>query len=235
MNIIATNYYKTLRWSMKYRKKTDKSHCVIFLFVISVFMIILISLLKIEKSIRPIAELQSEHIAQKTAIQIIDKTVSDYLETNKFTYSDFAAVLYDDEKRVAAIEVIPYNINKVQSELGELININLEKQSKNTTEIPLGSLTNSHILTGKGPKISIKVSPVGSAQIKLKNDFVSAGVNQTCHRISALISVKMTSSVPLYSFETNAELEFIITENVIVGSVPDLTPYTVSDKNNIIQ
>ena len=212
---------------MRYRKKNNRSHCAFFIFVISVLTIALVVLIKTEKCIRPVAELQSEHIAQKTAAQVIESTVSDYLERNRFTYSDFAAVLYDNEKKVSAIETIPYNINKVQSELGALINENLEKSSLKTTKIPVGSLMDSNLLTGKGPKINIKVSPVGSAQIKIKNDFSSAGLNQTCHRISAVISVKMTSSVPLYSFDTSTEFEFILAENVIVGSVPDLSPYNI--------
>lgn len=212
---------------MRYRKKSDRAHCRLFIFLLSVAMIVFIALLKTEKSIKPVAELQAEHIAQKTAAQVIEKTVSDYLEANRFTYSDFAAVLYDNEKKVSAIETLPYNINKVQSELGTLINNNLEKSSCKSTEIPVGSLMNSNILAGKGPKINIKVSPVGSAQIKIKNDFSSAGLNQTCHRISAVINVKMTSSVPLYSFDTSTDFEFVLAENVIVGNVPDLTPYNI--------
>ena len=215
---------------MRYRKKSGKSRCKIF--VVFVTLAFLVILFIIEKRISPVAELQSEHIARKTAADIIEKTVSDYLENNRFTYSDFAAVLYDDKKKVTAIETIPYNINKVQSELGELLNRNLEKSSQKSTKIPIGSLANSHILSGKGPKIRIRVSPVGSAQIKLRNDFQSAGVNQTCHRITAIIKVKMTSSVPLYSFETCVEFEFIIAENVIVGDVPDYNPYSFIDSVN---
>ena len=212
---------------MRYRKKSNRSHCTAFLFLLSVSTIVLIALIKTEKCIKPVAELQAEHFAQKTAAQVIETTVSDYLEANRFTYSDFAAVLYDDEKKVSAIETVPYNINKVQAELGILINKKVEKLSGKATDIPIGSLMDSNILAGKGPKINIKVSPVGSAQIRIKNDFSSAGLNQTCHRISALITVKMSSSVPLYSFDTNTEFEFVLAENVIVGNVPDISPYNV--------
>ena len=217
---------------MRYRKKTKRTQRTLFAVIISTLIIVLIVLLKIEKSIRPVAESQAEHIAQKMAADIVENTVSDYLEKNRFTYSDFAAVLYDDEKKVTAIEALPYNINKVQSELGALINSNLEKCSRKTSLIPVGSLTDSHILIGKGPKIKIRVSPLGSAQIKLKNDFVSAGINQTCHRISALISIKMTSSVPLYSYQTSADFEFVLAENVIVGKIPSFTPYTFGESGN---
>lgn len=212
---------------MRYRKRSNRSQCRLFIFLLSAVIIVLIAIIKTEKSIKPVAELQSEHIAQKTASQIIEKTVSDYLEANRFTYSDFAAVLYDNEKKVSAIETIPYNINKVQSELGALINKNLEKNCGKAAEIPVGSLMNSNILAGKGPKINIRISPVGSAQIKIENEFSSGGLNQTCHRISAVITVKMTSSVPLYSFDINTEFEFILAENVIVGRVPEISPYNI--------
>ncbi|MBP5378821.1 MAG: sporulation protein YunB [Ruminococcus sp.] len=174
-------------------------------------------------------KLQSEHIAQKYAAEVIEKTVSDYLENNKFTYCDFAAVLYDDKKKVTAIETLPYNINKVQSVLGCLINEKLEETNRKNAEISIGSLTGSGILTGKGPKIKIRISPIGSAHINIKSEFTDAGINQTCHRIFALITVKMTSAVPLYSFDTSTDFKFLIAENIIVGSVPNMTPITTYD------
>ena len=54
----------------------------------------------------------------------------------------------------------------------------------------------------------------------MKSEFESAGINQTKHRILALIKVKMTSSTPLNSFETNSEFEFLIAENIIIGETP---------------
>ena len=181
--------------------------------------------IRIEKRIKPVAELQAEHIAQKTANEIIEASVSDYLDKNRFTYNDFSAVLYNDRQEAVSIETIPYNINKVQSELTLLINKNLEKEGQLSGRIALGSLTDSHFFTGKGPRLKIKVAPIGSAKVHLKSDFQSAGINQTCHRISAVISVDMTSSVPLYSFDTHSEYEFILAENIIVGNVPELSPY----------
>ena len=189
--------------------------------IISVFFITS----SIEKRIRPYAVLQAEHFACKTANEIIENSVSKYLEKNKFTYNNFAAVLYDEKKKIASVETIPYTINKVQSDLTLLINKELEMSGKRTAKIALGSLTSSYLLTGKGPKINIKVSPMGVADIKLKSDFTEAGINQTRHRISAVVSVKMTSSVPLYSFETESDFEFILAENILIGDVPDISPY----------
>jgi sporulation protein YunB len=204
------------------RKNIRKKWCLLFaLAIISVYLITA----SIEKRIRPYAVLQAEHFARKTANEIIEYSVSEYLRKNKFTYNDFAAVLYDEKKKIASVETIPYTINKVQSDLTLLINKELEISGKRTSKIAVGSLTSSYLLTGKGPKINIRVSPIGVADVKLKSDFSEAGINQTRHRISAIVCVKMTSSVPLYSFETESDFEFILAENILIGDVPNITPY----------
>ena len=136
-------------------------------------------------------------------------------------------MLYDDNKKANSIETIPYTINKVQSDLTLLINKELEQSGSRSALIPLGTLTDSFLLTGKGPKIKIKVAPMGVAAVELKSEFNTSGINQTVHRISAVISTKMSSSTPLYSFDVVSEFELILAENVIVGAVPDISPYTI--------
>ena len=208
----------------RFRKRRRKKPLLIWVIIISV---ILFSIFRTERALRPYAQLQAEHFAEKTANEIIEQTVSSYLERNKFTYNDFAIVLYDDNKKANSIETIPYTINKVQSDLTLLINKELEHSGSRSALIPLGTLTDSFLLTGKGPKINIKVAPMGVAAVELKSEFNTSGINQTVHRISAVISTKMSSSTPLYSFDVVSEFELILAENVIVGVVPDISPYTV--------
>ncbi|MDD7515634.1 sporulation protein YunB [Ruminococcus flavefaciens] len=212
---------------MKKKKLHRKQRLLIkkLMFVLAIFVLIIFVTYKIERSVRPLARLQAKHFAEKTANEIIEKSVSEYLKNNRFTYSDFAAVLYDEKKRIASVETIPYTINKVQSDLTLLINKELDKTGKRSANIAVGSLTNSYMLTGKGPKIRIRVSPIGVADVRLKSDFIEAGINQTRHRISAVITVKMSSSVPLYSFETSSDFEFILAESILIGNVPDISAY----------
>ena len=48
-------------------------------------------------------------------------------------------------------------------------------------------------------------------------------MNQTCHKISALITVEIESSLPLYSFSTEVSFEFLFAENIIVGEVSKIS------------
>ncbi len=207
-----------------FRRRRRKKPLLICGVIISIILLIVF---RTERIMRPYAQLQAEHFAEKTANEIIEKTVSSYLERNKFTYNDFAVVLYDDSKKANSIETIPYTINKVQSDLTLLINKELERSGSKSTEIPSGTLTSSFLLNGKGPKIKIKVAPIGVAGVELKSELNDSGINQTVHRISAVISARMSSSSPLYSFDVVTKFELILAESVIVGSVPEISPYNI--------
>ena len=168
---------------------------------------------------------QWKHFAEKEASELIESCVSEFLDRNKYCYSDYAAVLYNNKKQVTSIETVSYAVNKTQSELSMTINQKLKQISRKNTEIPLGSLTKSFILNGKGPKIHIKVAPVGCAYVKMKSELISAGINQTKHRITAIIKVNMTSSTPLINLKVTSEFEYLIAESVIIGEVPNITAY----------
>lgn len=206
------------------RKKTRRHRKMILIYIFSVIMLLVFSVIRTEKLLKPVVSEQAEHFSEKIAAEIIERTVSGYLRDNQYRYSDFAAVLYNEEKLAASVETIPYTINKVQSELTLLINQRLKGTDKVKTEIPIGTLTQTYVFNGKGPKIHIKISPLGSADVKIKSELESSGINQTKHHISAVISVNVTSSTPLYKFNTHTEFEFLIAETVIIGDVPDISP-----------
>lgn len=186
-----------------------------------IIMILIISVIKTDKAVRPVAAMQAEHFAKSSASEIISEAVLEYLEENRFSYEDFAAVLYDENGNVVSIEAIPYNINKIQSGLTLTINRKFNSVSETYSKIPLGSLTGSYMLAGKGPHIRIRICPAEKASVELKSSFESAGINQTKHRISAIVTAEIKSSLPIYSFESEVSFEFLLAENVLIGDVPE--------------
>ncbi|MDE5946109.1 MAG: sporulation protein YunB [Oscillospiraceae bacterium] len=190
--------------------------------IILIFILILFFLIRgIEKNIAPTAVKQGEYYSGLMANRIINKAVSDYLKENEYNYSNFSTVLYDENGTPVSIETISYNINKVQSELAVKIADEFSESRNLKTKIPIGSLTDSYLLAGKGISVPLNICSVGNVEVVLKSEFTSAGINQTCHRISVLISADINSAIPLYSFSSEADFEFLIAENIIVGGVPD--------------
>ena len=188
-----------------------------------IFVLILIlltaAIVMLERKTAPLAVMQAEYFSKRMANEVISRAVSSYLEENEYTYSDFAAVLYDENGKAVSVEALTYNINKVQSELMERINNAFSRSRYAEAEIPIGSLTGSYLMAGKGTEIRIRVCPVGEAEVELTSTFESSGLNQTCHRISAVVTADLESSLPLYDFSTETSFEFLVAENVIVGDI----------------
>lgn len=206
------------------RRKKKKIHirCIFGSFMfITIIILLIISFIKLDKAVRPSAQMQAEKISKHTAYEIITKAVSCYIAENEYTYNNFSTVVYDEYGDVSSIEALSGNINRIQSELAAEINEKLSTSGKTQAEIPLGNISGSYLLADKGPVIRIGICPVGTAEVKLVSSFDTAGINQTRHRIYAEISADMSSSFPLYSFDTSAQFQYLIAETVIMGDVPD--------------
>lgn len=208
---------------MKRHYKRKRKNYIKPLIITVAVMVMAAFLIRLEFSVRKSAEIQAENAARLAADRIIAESISDIIEKNEYTYSDFAAVLYDENGRASSVEALTVNINRVQAELSEEINRRFAENSNADAKIAMGSLSGSYILAGRGPKISIRVCPIGKASVSLKSTFDSAGINQTRHRIYAEVSMELISSIPIYSFETTENFELLIAETIIVGDVPDFS------------
>lgn len=216
---------------MKKRRRNSKklrplTGALIFLIIIILFII---CITRTDKALRPAIAAQAELFAQKASEQAVAEAAAEYLEKSCPAYSDFAAVLYDENGHPASVEVIPANINRVQAELTLLVRKKFSSIANSSHSIPMGSLTGSYMLAGKGPDIKIKICTAESISVRLKSDFDSAGINQTSHRISAVVTAEVRSALPIYSFTTKVEFEFLLAETVIIGDVPDYSRYAWSE------
>jgi sporulation protein YunB len=198
--------------------------------LIVVVVLLIVSLVRLDRAVRPAAVMQAENFAKMQANEAIGSAVAEYLADHRYEYCDFAAVLYDESGRAVSVEALPVNINRVQSELTVLINRRLRESGGSSAEIALGSLTGSYLLAGKGPRVRVRVCPADSCVVRLKSTFSQAGINQTCHCIYAEVTAEVTSSLPLYSFSTEVCFDFLLAESVIVGDVPEISRYAWNEK-----
>ncbi len=204
------------------RKRFQGKSIVGALILLLIIVLLVIAAVQLEKGIRPSAEMRSQQAARSTANQLISAVVADCMAENEYTYESFAAILYDESGRAAAVETLSVNVNRIQSELTERINRRLSENAEIQAKIPLGDLSSSYLLAGKGPKIKLRISSSGSASVDLQSSFESAGINQSCHRITAEITVTLVSALPMYSFETTESFRFLLAESVIVGDIPQM-------------
>ena len=91
--------------------------------------------------------------------------------------------------------------------------------------IPLGTLTGSNLLAGRGPHIRVRTQSVGTATARFDNQFSSSGINQTRHRIILDVDVHVSILLPGLTTYTKVSNEISVAETVIVGGVPETYTY----------
>ena len=195
-------------------------------------LLIIIIIIRIERKISPAAEMQSEQSVRLAANNMISETVSELLNEEGYGYSDLSAVIYDESGKVAGIEAITGNINRLQAELESRIGKKLSAGKGITASIPLGSLYGSYLLAGRGPSVNVRICAAGDVKVHIRSSFTSAGINQTCHSLYAVVEVDFVSAVPLYEINAHESFEYLAAETVIVGEVPQTAVELGSGEKN---
>jgi len=72
-----------------------------------------------------------------------------------------------------------------------------------------------------GPKINVRVIPTGSVETDFESEFVSAGINQTRHRIYLEVKTTVGIVVPFTDKKTEITTRIPVAETVIIGDVPE--------------
>ena len=153
--------------------------------------------------------------------EIINKSVSKTLNDNNTEYSDLVYELYDADNKLSSVKVKTDKLNILQTQIISDINRQLLNNSKNKIKIPLGTVSGSYLFSGRGPEIEIKFLPSGSVSSALNSELTSAGINQSCHKISMNITADITAVFPSGRCKTRVQLNCILAESVIIGEVPD--------------
>lgn len=132
----------------------------------------------------------------------------------------FVSVDPSGDGKVAAIAADAVALNRLKAGVTERLAHLLN--GRVTLGVPAGSLTDVGILNGRGPKIPIKLSLEGSADVTFQTTFESAGVNQSCHRIVMQITSSACSQSRRFELQVQESTSTVLAETVVVGEVPDV-------------
>ena len=183
--------------------------------------LLLFLLLRTDRAVRPNLEAVCASETKRYATQVLADSVGEVLSRHPYQYSDFATLLYDDSGNVTAVETMTEQVNRLQSAMLQSVQEHLTRCRDAELTVSLGTATGVWPFAGKGPEISVRLMPIGTASVKLVSELASAGINQTCHTIRAEVTAEMQAAIPFS--RTTAEVTYtcLLSETVIVGTVPE--------------
>ena len=175
--------------------------------------------------LRPLLESLATTRVSNTVNRIISEAVDEAIQSGEIRYDQLISFEKDNEGRITAVHSNMAACNRLQSEILDLILTRVGQVSARELSIPIGSLTGSALLAGRGPRISVRMESVGTSSAWFENEFVSAGINQTNHRIILHIEVSVAILLPGVTTTTQVSNAVTVAETVIVGSVPETYTY----------
>lgn len=178
-------------------------------------------LLWMDRRLRPELEaLAAAQVSSAVTAAVNDAIVAGIAEEN-ISYDDMVTIETDEHGRVTVLKSNMAQANLLRAHLLSAALEEVSGLSARTFSIPVGNLTKTELLSGKGPGIKVRLLSAGSANASFRNSFTAAGVNQTLHRVILDVDVTVSVLLPGGTLETAVSIPVCVAETVIVGQVPD--------------
>ena len=202
--------------------KISKKKLIRISIIIGVIMVIFVVFAyMINPVIMDTVELKSKALATRAMNSSIGEVVM-----SSIVYDDLVSVISDEFGNISMIQANSLEINNLSKDLAQTCEHRIEELGKSGVTIPLGTFTGIPLLVGRGPRVRVKMTPIGSVRCKFVSHFETAGINQTVHKIYVNIKANVGVVMPLSSRSFTAEQEVLISESVIVGQVPEVYLYS---------
>ncbi len=172
---------------------------------------------------------QCSIIAERILSDAVFLTLGDELES----YDDIVSFTFDNDGKITALNTSQTKINRLKALLNETINEAIPLIENEKVGISFGTLTGISYLYGTGHELVFNVEPQGSATTRLISTFDDAGINQTVHSIVLEASVELSPMIPGFSDSIEIVSDFIISQTVLIGDVPDSYSYIVLDEGSV--
>lgn len=206
-----------MKWGGTIKRKNKAKIIIIIVVNLMLFNIFIYTLNKI---ITPTVMAVADAEMRAKAMEIIN---SDILKeySKQFNYDDIIHFEKDNDGNITMLKADTLKMNKIAADVALNSQQELKKLGSTGIKVPTGYIFQNNILAELGPKVSIKMEPIGYMETRYQSQFESAGINQTRHKIYVQVYAKLRVMIPTKNDEIEVKREVPIAETIIVGKIPD--------------
>lgn len=189
---------------------------IAFLCILAVAALVLFRM-RYHDSIRLLAETQ----VRNSTSDLINDAIDKQIENGNIQYDRIVYFEKDLDGRITALKTNMSEVNRLKTDILNLINDEILALDTSDIGIPIGSLILPEMLSGRGPEIPVNILSIRNSDASFTSHFTEAGINQTLQQLIMSVSVDVTV---LALGETNSftvSSEVVVAETIIVGQVPD--------------
>lgn len=204
---------------MKYYRKKKLPSKLFILIIVAILIIFNLGIYFFNKIVFPSVLKISETMIKSKTIEKISET-SIELFNDEFNYDEMIIINRDNEGNINLIQANTMKLNYLASKLSVECNKTLQSMGEVGMKVPLGWISKNSAFYRLGPKINVKIEPIGNMNVTYESKFESAGINQTRHTIYLKVESKIRIAVPFQNKEIDVLCEIPVSETIIVGKIP---------------
>ena len=153
---------------------------------------------------------------------LINDAIERQISNGTIQYDRMVYFEKDLEGKITALKTNMSEVNRLKTDLLNLINDEILAMDSDHLGIPLGSLVMPELFAGKGPSIPVQILTIRNSEAGFFSDFTQAGINQTLQKLNMQVSVDVAVLVLGKVDDFTISSQVVIAETVIVGQVPDM-------------
>lgn len=156
-----------------------------------------------------------------TTSDLINDAIDEQIESGNIQYDRIVYFEKDLDGRITALKTNMSEVNRLKTDILNLINDEILALDTADIGVPLGNLFLPEFFSGKGPEIPVQIIAIRNSDASFSSSFTEAGINQTLQKITLTVSVDVTILVLGKTDSFTVSSQVVVAETVIVGQVPD--------------
>lgn len=153
---------------------------------------------------------------------LINDAIDRQIEDGTIQYDRMVYFEKDLDGRITALKTNMSEVNRLKTNLLNIINDEILAMDSDHMGIPLGSLFIPEVFAGMGPIIPVQILTIRNSEASFFSEFSEAGINQTLQQLNMQVSVDVAVLVlgKIDTFTISSQV--VVAETVIIGQVPDM-------------
>jgi sporulation protein YunB len=166
-----------------------------------------------------IRELSESQVRNATS-DLINDAIDRQIESGNIRYDRIVYFEKDLNGRITALKTNMAEVNRLKTDILNLINDEILALDTANITIPIGSLVLPEFFSGRGPQIPVRILAIRNSDANFHSDFSQAGINQTLQQLSMDVLVDVTVLVLGQTETFTVSSQMVVAETIIVGDVP---------------
>lgn len=205
---------------MKRRRVLQRTRALLLVLVLLLFLAAA-GFAVVRTHFNPIAEELAITQAKNKASDLINDAIADQITNGSIQYDRIIYFEKDLDGRITALKTNMSEVNRLKTDVLNLINDQILDMDVQSISIPLGSVFLPEFFSGQGPRIPVKVIAISNSDGQFISSFSEAGINQTLQQVIMEVSIDVTILVLKETVTFHIMSQMVVAETIIVGAVPN--------------